>query len=94
MIGHIANQKVESITFKFWLSSMLSKQCLNSCTALNEEFTYVSMLVPTNNRITKHILCPLFTSGRDAFSKNAEQFSFRNVGDDSRSNISFRASLG
>ena len=27
-------------------------------------------------------------------SKNAEQFSFRNVGDDSRSNSSFRASLG
>ena len=40
------------------------------------------------------ILCSLFTSGRDAISKNAEQFSFRNVGDDSRSNISFRASLG
>ena len=26
--------------------------------------------------------------------KNVEQFRFRNVGDDSRSNISYRASLG
>ena len=32
--------------------------------------------------------------GRESISKNAEQFSFRNVGDDSRSNISFCASLG
>ena len=32
--------------------------------------------------------------GRESISNNAEQFSFRNVGDDSRSNISFCASLG
>ena len=52
------------------------------------------MLVPINNTITKEILCALFTTGYDAISKNAEQFDFRNVGDDSRSNMSFRASLG
>ena len=32
-------------------------------------------------------------SGRDSISKNAEQFSFRNIGDDSRWNILFRVSL-
>ena len=39
-----------------------------------------------------YVLC-LQVHGRDS-SKNAEQFRFHNVGDDSRSNISYHASLG
>ena len=35
-----------------------------------------------------------FTSAWSRLGNNAEQFRFRNVGDDSRSNISYRASLG
>ena len=64
-----------------------------SAIAINDEFKSVSMLVPSHNRKTKDP-CSLFTWGRDSISNSAEQFSFRNIGDDSRSNISFHASLG
>ena len=40
-----------------------------------------------------YVLC-LQMYDRESISKDAEQSSFRNVGDDSRSNVSFRASLG
>ena len=91
IIGHIASEgPIHNISI--WLRVRCYRSNVSTI-ALNEQFKSVSVLVPSNNRISKG-LCSLFTSGRDSICKNAEQFGFRNVGDDSRSNISFRASLG
>ena len=91
IIGHIASDgPIHNISI--WLPFRCYRSNVSTI-ALNVEFNSVSMMVPSNTRITKD-LCSLFTSVWDSICKNAEQFSFRNVGDDSRSNISFRASLG